>query len=87
VKRLFWLALGATVGILVMRKVSRAIEKLTPRGVVEGIGAGLADLADSISDFASDVRRAMTEREAQLREDTGMDGTLGKPPPPERAAG
>ena len=70
-----------------MRKVSRPIEKLTPRGVAEGIAAGLADLADSISDFATDVRHAMSEREAELREDTGMDGTLGKVPPPQQAAG
>jgi chromosome condensin MukBEF MukE localization factor len=87
VKRLFWLALGATVGILVMRKVSRAIEKMTPHGIAEGIGAGLADIADSISEFATDVRHAMSEREAQLREDTGMDGNLGKVPPPQQAAG
>ncbi len=81
-KRLFWLALGVTLGVLIMRKVSRAVERLTPRGVAEGIGAGLSDLAESISDFAADVRRSMGEREAQLREDTGMDGTLGKVPPP-----
>jgi hypothetical protein len=85
VKRLFWLALGATLGVLIMRKVSRAAEKLTPGGIAEGIAAGLSDLAESISDFATDVRRAMTEREAQLREDTGLDGTLGATPPADAA--
>ena len=80
-KRLFWLALGATLGVLIMRKVSRAAERLTPSGIAEGIASGLTDLAESIGDFATDVRRAMGEREAQLRADTGMDGTLGKLPP------
>lgn len=79
-RRLFWLALGVTLGVLIMRKVSRAIEKLTPGGVAEGIAAALSDLAESISDFATDVRRAMSEREAQLREDTGLDGSLGAMP-------
>ena len=89
-KRLFWLALGATLGVLIMRRVSRAVERLSPGGIAEAIGAGLSDLAESISDFATDVRQAMQEREAQLRADTGMDGTLGRvegAPPPPAAAG
>jgi hypothetical protein len=75
-RRLFWLVMGITIGVLVVRKLSRAAEKLTPRAMAGGIGAGLADLADSIRDFAHDVREAMSEREAQLRESTGMDGKL-----------
>jgi hypothetical protein len=77
-KRLFWLALGVTVGVLAMRKLTRAAEKLTPRGMANGIGAGLGELADAIRDFTADVRDAMSEREAQLRQDTGLDGTLGR---------
>jgi chromosome condensin MukBEF MukE localization factor len=76
-KRLFWLAMGVTIGALVVRKLSRAAEKLTPRGLANGIGAGLSDLADAIGDFAADVRAAMSEREAQLRESTGLDGSAG----------
>ena len=86
-KRLFWLALGVTIGVLVMRKVSRTMDKLTPGGIADSIGRGLADLADSIGEFAGDVRHAMSEREAQLRADTGLDGTLGRTPPPQQAAG
>ncbi|MCW2595796.1 MAG: hypothetical protein QOH52_3470 [Pseudonocardiales bacterium] len=77
-RRLFWLAMGVTIGAMVVRKLSRVAEKLTPRGMAGGIGAGLAELADAIRDFAADVREAMTEREAQLRESTGLDGHLGK---------
>jgi hypothetical protein len=77
-RRLFWLAMGVTIGAMVVRKLSRAAEKLTPRGIAGGIGAGLAELADAIRDFATDVREAMTEREAELRESTGLDGRLGK---------
>jgi anaerobic ribonucleoside-triphosphate reductase len=80
IRRLFWLVMGITIGVLVVRKLTRAVEKLTPRAMAGGIGAGLSDLADSIRDFARDVREAMNEREAQLRDSTGMDGTLGKVP-------
>ncbi|MDT4918550.1 MAG: hypothetical protein QOH89_3250 [Pseudonocardiales bacterium] len=76
-RRLFWLAMGVTIGALVVRKLSRAAEKLTPRGMAGSVGAGLGELADAIRDFAADVREAMSEREAQLRESTGLDGNAG----------
>ena len=76
-KRLFWLALGVTVGALVMRKLSRMAEKLTPRGMAGGFADALADLADALRDFGADVREAMKEREAQIREVVAVDGQLG----------
>lgn len=79
-RRLFWLAMGITIGALIVRKLSRAVQKLTPRGMAGGIGAGLGELAEAIRDFADDVREAMHDREAQLRESTGLDGTLGARP-------
>jgi hypothetical protein len=82
-RRLFWLAMGITIGALIVRKLSRVAEKLTPRGMATGIGAGLTELADAIRDFAEDVREAMHEREAELRESTGLDGQLGKVEQPE----
>ena len=32
-RRLFWLAMGITIGALVVRKLSRAAEKMTPAGI------------------------------------------------------
>jgi hypothetical protein len=77
-RRLFWLAMGVTIGALIVRKLSKAAEKLTPRGLAGGIGAGLADLADALRDCGAELREAMREREAELRENTGLDGQLGK---------
>ena len=77
-RRLFWLAMGIAIGALIVRKLSKVAEKLTPRGMAGGIGAGLADLADALRDFGAEVRAAMREREAELRESTGLDGQLGK---------
>jgi hypothetical protein len=42
------------------------------------IGSSLADLAESLRYFGSDVREAMAQREAELRENTGLDGRVGK---------
>ena len=75
-RRLFWLAMGITIGALVVRKVSRAAEKMTPAGIGGSIAEGLRDLADAIGDFGADVRAAMAEREVELRAGTGLDAPL-----------
>jgi len=75
-RRLFWLVMGITIGALVVRKISRAAEKLTPTGMATGLAGALRDLADAIGDFAADVRDAMGQREAELRRATGLDGRV-----------
>src|SRR3712207_9222627 len=75
-RRLFWLAMGVTIGVLVVRKLSAAAEKLTPAGIGGSIAEGLRDLADAIGDFGADVRAAMAEREQELRAGPGLDAPL-----------
>ncbi len=50
-KRMFWLALGVTVGALVVRKLSTAAEKVGP----QGLSRSLQGLADAVRDFADEV--------------------------------
>lgn len=78
-RRLFWLALGVTLGALIVRKLSRAAQRLTPRGIAGSVSEGLAELAEAVRDFTSDVRAAMRDRETELRVGTGMDGALESP--------
>jgi hypothetical protein len=75
-RRLFWLAMGITIGALVVRKLSRAAEKMTPAGIAGSIAEGLRDLAEAIGDFGADIRAAAAEREAELRAGTGLDAPL-----------
>lgn len=75
-RRLFWLAMGITIGALVVRKLTAAAQKLTPRGIAQSFGGGLAGLSDSLRDFTAEVRDAMRERESELREGTGLDGSF-----------
>ena len=79
-RRLFWLAMGITIGALVVRKLSQMAQKLTPSGMANGLAGGLSDLANAIRDFTADVREAMHERESELREATGLDGSTGSEP-------
>jgi hypothetical protein len=75
-RRLFWLAMGITIGALVVRKLSRAADKLTPTGIAGASAEGLRDLAEAIGDFGADIRAAAAEREAELRAGTGLDAPL-----------
>jgi hypothetical protein len=75
-RRLFWLAMGITIGALVVRRLTRAAERLTPGGLAESAVAAIRDLADAIGDFGADVRAAASEREAELRSGTGLDAPL-----------
>ena len=75
-RRLFWLAMGITIGVLVVRKLSAAAERMTPAGIGGSIAEGLRDLADAIGDFGADVRAAAALREDELRAGTGLDAPL-----------
>jgi hypothetical protein len=76
VKRLFWLALGVTVGALVVRKLSSAAESLTPRG----LAGSLRGLSESLRDLLDEIRDGAATRESELLEGTGIDGKLGAKP-------
>jgi adenylosuccinate lyase len=79
-RRLFWLAMGITIGALVVRRLSRLAEqvtqRLTPKGVTESVGTALADLAHQLGDLAGEVRSSMRARERELREGSGLDATV-----------
>lgn len=68
-RRLFWVVLGAVVGVLVVRRVTRAAEAYTPAGVARSA----AELGDGLRELAAAVREGMAEREQELRAALGVD--------------
>jgi hypothetical protein len=80
VRRLFWLSLGASLAVLIMRKLSRAAAKLTPKGIADSLGAGISDLAASLGEFTAEVRSAMASREQELRAAAQLDAPGGSRP-------
>jgi hypothetical protein len=72
-RRLFWVALGATVGVLVVRKVTKTVQAYSPSGMAQGLSVGLSDLGEGLREMASAVREGMTERETELRYALGID--------------
>ncbi|WP_222193648.1 hypothetical protein [Modestobacter italicus] len=75
-RRLFWLTMGITIGVLVVRKLSQTAEKLTPQSLAGNLADGLRELAEAIGDFGADVRAAAAVREDELRAGTGLDAPL-----------
>ena len=89
VRRLFWISVGASVGVLVVRKLQQTADALTPvRRRRRRCAAGMADLAEAVRDFGDEVQVAMLERETELRDALGLDddGVATKPQRPPRPA-
>ena len=76
-RRLFWMTLGATAGVLLVRKVTKAAEAYTPTNLAGGFAGGLSDLGEGLRELADAVREGMSQREGELRNALGIDtGTL-----------
>jgi hypothetical protein len=75
VKRLFYVAFGASVGVLVVRRVTEAAAQWTPQGLATqagGVGARL-------SQWWAIVQEGAAAREVELREALGIDGDREHP--------
>ncbi|WP_203433545.1 DUF6167 family protein [Jiangella asiatica] len=71
-RRLFWVALGATAGVMVVRKLTKAADSLTPEGAADRVASGVRDVGAAIRDFADEVRAGMAVRDAELRHALGI---------------
>ena len=74
-RRLFWVGLGAAVGVLVVRKASRVAHGYTPAGIGESAGAHWRHLRELIDT----VREGMATREVELREALLQDAEHRRP--------
>ena len=65
-KRVFWLGIGVAVGVIVVRKASKAARAYAPRALARSAGSSAGGLVVSARSFADEVRAGMREHEAQL---------------------
>jgi hypothetical protein len=72
-RRLFYIALGATAGVLIVRKLTQTAERMAPSKAIPG---ALGNLGDAIRQFGAEVREGMAERELELREGLGLDDAV-----------
>ena len=58
VRRLFWVSMGATAGVLVFRQLTKAAQELTPAGIADRVSGSGGSLLDSVK-----AERKIDERE------------------------
>jgi hypothetical protein len=68
-RRLFYVAFGATVGVIVVRRLSDVAARWT---TPEGLTAQANGAGDRIAAWWSQVQAAAAEREGELREGLGL---------------
>ena len=73
VRRLFWVSLGATTGVLVFRQVTKTAKELTPAGIADRVSGSGGSLLDSVKGFFEDVRDMAHDREDELNVALGID--------------
>jgi hypothetical protein len=76
-RRLFWVAVGATAGVIVARRIEEITRRL--RGG-NGASAPLSGVSQAVREFVDDVKAGMAERDLELRHALGIS-TDGRPAP------
>ena len=79
-RRLFWLALGLGAGaagaIMTARFARRQMDKVVPSTLAREARGGLLDLSRRVSESIEEGRRAMQDKEEQLRTESGENRKL-----------
>jgi hypothetical protein len=79
IRRLFWVAfgvgLGATTAVVASRWTKKQARKAAPATIAREAKGGLLDLSKLVASSVDEGRRAMDERERELRERYGIDET------------
>lgn len=65
-KRMIWVGIGIAVGVIAVRKITKAAESVTPGGVAERVGDAGAEMRASFKAFWADVSEAKQAKEAEL---------------------
>jgi hypothetical protein len=77
VKRPFWVALGlgagATGAVLAGRWTRKQAKRVAPQTLAREAKGGILDLGKLVSESIAEGKRAMDERERELRAEVGLD--------------
>jgi hypothetical protein len=76
VRRGFWVALGlgagATGAILASRWTKKQAKRVAPQTLAREAKGGILDLSKLVAESIDEGKRAMAEREAELRDDNDL---------------
>ncbi len=66
-RRTFWIGVGVAGTVLVLRWLRKQRQRMSPDEIGRSLGEGLADLRQLVRASVAEGRRAMREKEAELR--------------------
>lgn len=69
IKRVFWMSIGVTIGVIAVRRLSDARNTLGQAGLNRAVGTA----ADALQSFTEAFREGMNQRESDLRTALGVD--------------
>lgn len=72
-RNLFWLIVGAALAVFLVTRGRRLAHQLTPAGVAERVERKGNEAAASLGDFYATFKTSMAAREAELREELGVE--------------
>jgi len=75
-RRLFWVAVGATAGVLVVRKINKITRGMSSHS---SGGGPLDGLSRTVREFVDDVKAGMAERDHELRRALGLSADGSEP--------
>lgn len=71
--RIFWFAVGAGATVFVVVKARQVAQQAAPRAIGQRVSESAGGVRTRAQDFAGQVRAAMAEREAELRDTLGLN--------------
>ena len=66
-RRLFWIGVGAGITVMALRWARKQRDRFGPDAVTTKLAQGAQDLRDLVKVSLAEGRRAMAEKEAELR--------------------
>jgi hypothetical protein len=76
VRRLFWAALGLGAGavgaVATMRWAQRQAQRVAPANLAREARGGILEFSKLVSESIAEGKRAMEEKQQELREETGV---------------
>lgn len=78
VKRILWLAAGVAVGVIVVRKLTRSVEAMSPAGIGSRLRETAVTAGSGVRSFMADVAEGMHEKEAELHDAIATGQPVGE---------
>lgn len=76
-RRVFWIGVGVALTVMAARWMRKQRERFSPESMAAKVADGMEDLRSLVRVSVEEGRRAMEQKEAELRAELGVGGPAG----------